>query len=119
MKTNTNITYKEFKETDIFKSAVIIEFINAKGGYHFDDISDEALGSMIVKDYNYSSGYLEIILREMEKKEMENMLYNAIILLFDENITEYNGLDDKEFIEKVCSEVGMTEKEYRKLMFNN
>jgi hypothetical protein len=74
---------------------------------------------MIVKDYNYSSGYLEIILREKEKKEMENMLYNAIILLFDENITEYNGLDDEEFIEKVCNEVGMTEKEYRKLMFNN
>lgn len=119
MKTNTNITYKEFKETDIFKSAVIIEFINANGGYHFDDISDEALESMIVKDYNYSSGYLEIILREKEKKEMEKMLYNAIILLFDENITEYNGLDDEEFIDKVCSEVGMTEKEYRKLMFNN
>lgn len=118
MKTNTNITYKEFKKTDIFKSAVIIEFINAKGGYHFDDISDEALESMIVKDYNYSSGYLGIILREEENK-MEKMLYNAIILLFDENITEYNGLDDEEFIEKVCSEVGMTEKEYRKLMFNN
>ena len=50
---------------------------------------------------------------------MEKMLYNAIILLLDENITEYNGLDDEKFIEKVCSEVGMTEKEYRKLMFNN
>ena len=118
MKTNTNITYKEFKETDIFKSAVIIEFINNKDDSSFDNISDEALDSMIVKDYNYSSGYLEIILREEETK-MEKMLYNAIILLFDENITEYNGLDDEEFIEKVCSEVGMTEKEYRKLMFNN
>ena len=117
MKTNTNITYKEFKETNIYKSAVIIEFINANGQSSFDDISDEALESMIVKDYNYSSGYLEIILREKEKKEMENMLYNAIILLFDENITEYNGLDDEEFIDKICSEVGMTEKEYRKLMF--
>ena len=117
MKTNTNITYKEFKETNIYKSAVIIEFINANGQSSFDDISDEALESMIVKDYNYSSGYLEIILREKEKKELENMLYNAIILLFDENITEYNGLDDEEFIDKICSEVGMTEKEYRKLMF--
>ena len=116
MKKNTNITYKEFKETDIFKSASIIEFINAKGGSSFDDISDGALEGMIVKDYNYESGYLEIVLREEEKK-MEKMLYNAIILLFDENITEYNGLDDEEFIDKICSEVGMTEKEYRKLMF--
>ena len=121
MKKNTNITYKEFKETDIFKSANIIEFTNAKGVSSFDDISDEALESMIVKDYNYESGYLEIILREEEDKmkNLEVKLYNAIILLFDENITEYNGLDDEEFIEKVCSEVGMTEKEYRKLMLNN
>ena len=121
IKINTNITYKEFKQTDIFKSAVIIEFTNAKGGSSFDDISDEALESMIVKDYNYESGYLEIILREEEDKmkKLEIKLYNAIILLFDENITEYNGLDDEEFIEKVCSEVGMTEKEYRKLMLNN
>ena len=115
MKTNTNITYKEFKETNIYKSAVIIEFINANGQSSFDDISDEALESMIVKDYNYSSGYLEIILREEENK-MEKMLYNAIILLFDENINEYNGLDDEEFIDKICSEIGMTEEEYRKLV---
>ena len=67
MKENTNITYKEFKNTDIFKSAVIIEFVNTNGQSSFDNISDEALGSMIVKDYNYSSGYLEIVLREEEK----------------------------------------------------
>lgn len=116
MKTNTNITYKEFKETDIFKSAVIIEFINANGQSSFDNISDEALESMIVKDYNYSSGYLEIILREEENKK-EKMLYNAIILLFDENINEYNGLDDEEFVNKVCSDIGMSEDEYKELMF--
>ena len=83
MKTNTNITYKEFKETDIFKSAVIIEFINANGQSSFDNISDEALESMIVKDYNYSSGYLKIILREEEKKmnDLEVKLFNAIILI--------------------------------------
>lgn len=116
MKTNTNITYKEFKNTNIFKSANIIEFTNAKGGSSFDDISDEALESMIVKDYNYSSGYLEIILREKKTNKMETMLYNAIILLFDVNITEYNGLDDEEFIEFVCDEVGMSKEEYKTLM---
>ena len=118
MKTNTNITYKEFKETDIYKSAAIIEFINEKGGSSFDDISDETLESMIVKDYNYESGYLEIVLREEENK-MKTMLYNAIILLFDENINEYNGLDDEEFIDKICSEVGMTKIEYKNLMLIN
>ena len=120
MKTNTNITYKEFKETDIFKSANVIEFTNAKGGSSFDDISDEALENMIVKDYRYSNGYLDIVLRdESESERMQIMLYNAICLVFDDNFNEYKGLDDEEFIEKICGEVGMTEKEYRKLMFNN
>ena len=74
MKENTNITYNEFKNTDIFKSAVIIEFVNANGQSSFDHISDEALGSMIVKDYNYSSGYLEIVLREEENNMLEKLV---------------------------------------------
>lgn len=116
MKTNTNITYKEFKNTNIFKSANIIEFINAKGSSSFDDISDEALESMIVKDYNYESGYLEIVLRE-EKNKMTNLevkLFNAIILIAD---NENYRLDDDDFIETICQGIGMTEEEYRKLMF--
>ena len=51
---------------------------------------------------------------------MENLkikLYNAILTIFDESFTEYNGLDDEEFIEKVCQAVGMTEPEYEMLMF--
>ena len=115
MKTNTNITYKEFKETDIFKSAVIIEFVNSKGTT-LKDIYDKDLDNMIVVDYNYDSGWMEIILREEENK-MEKMLYNAIILLFDESLEEYQSLDHPDFINKVCTEIGMTEKEYRKLMF--
>ena len=114
MKINTNITYKEFKETDIFKSAVIIEFVNSKGTT-LNDIYDKDLDNMIVVDYNYDSGWMEIILREEENK-MEKMLYNAIILLFDESLEEYQSLDHPDFINKVCTEIGMTEKEYRKLM---
>ena len=88
MKINTNITYKEFKETNIYKSAVIIEFINANGQSSFDDISDEALESMIVKDYNYESGYLEIVLRKEEDKmkNLEIKLYNAIVLIAEKLI---------------------------------
>ena len=118
MKSNTNITYKEFKETNIFKSASIIEFVNSKG-MPFEDISDKTLENMIVKDYNYENGYLSIVLRKEEMTKMEIMLFNAIILLFDENITEYKGIDDEEFINKVCSEIGMTEDEYKKLMLLN
>ena len=115
MKKNTNITYKEFKETDIFKSAVIIEFVNAKGGSSFDNISDEVLENMIVKDYNYESGYLEIVLREEENKmnNLEVKLYNAIILIAE---NENYKLDDNDFIETMCQGIGMTKDEYRKLM---
>ena len=51
---------------------------------------------------------------------MENLkakLFNAILALFDESFTEYKGLDDELFIEKVCRSVGMTEAEYKNLMF--
>lgn len=50
---------------------------------------------------------------------MENLkvkLYNAILTIFDESLTVYNGLDDEEFIQKICESVGMTEPEYRELM---
>ena len=41
---------------------------------------------------------------------MENLkvkLYNAILTIFDESFTEYNGIDDGDFIEKVCRSVGI------------
>ena len=47
---------------------------------------------------------------------LETLLYNAIICILALNITEYNGLDDEEFIESVCEEVGMSEEEYKTLM---
>ena len=51
---------------------------------------------------------------------MENLktkLYNAILTLFDESFTEYNGLNDELFIEMVCTNIGITEAEYKELMF--
>lgn len=114
MKTNTNITYKEFKETNIYKSAVIIEFVNSKGTT-LNDIYDKDLDNMIVVDYNYDSGWMEIVLREEEKKmnDLEVKLYNAIILIAD---NENYKLDDDDFIEIMCQGIGMTKEEYRKLM---
>lgn len=49
-------------------------------------------------------------------KRLEKMLYNAIIMLLEENQTEYDGLEDELFINKVCTSIGLTEAEYRKLM---
>lgn len=54
-----------------------------------------------------------------EDNVMENLkvkLYNAILTIFDTSYIEYEGLDDEEFIQKICESVGMTEPEYRDLM---
>lgn len=49
-------------------------------------------------------------------ENMETKLFNAIVTIFDTSFTEYDGLDDEEFIEMVCESVGMTETEYKELM---
>ena len=59
---------------------------------------------------------MDFITKTTNTTRFENLLYNAIICLLDFNITDYNGLDDKEFIEFVCDEVGLSEKEYKRIM---
>lgn len=53
----------------------------------------------------------------MEKKRMKNVLYNTILGWFDNSLEEYSGLDDKDFIKKVCEATGITESEYRETCF--
>ena len=47
-------------------------------------------------------------------KNLEVKLYNAIVLIAE---NENYKLDDNDFIETICQGIGMTEEEYRKLMF--
>lgn len=49
-------------------------------------------------------------------ENMETKLFNAIITIFDTSFTEYDGLDDEEFVAMVCESVGLTVTEYRELM---
>ena len=54
---------------------------------------------------------------EDESIEMlETLLYNAIISWYDDSITEYHGLDDEEFVHRVCERTGMTEADYEDLI---
>ena len=48
--------------------------------------------------------------------KLENYLYNAIISWYDDSLTEYHGLDDEEFVKRVCEATGMTETDYEDLM---
>ena len=47
---------------------------------------------------------------------LETLLYNAIISWYDDSITEYHGLDDEEFVNRVCKRTGMTEADYEDLI---
>ena len=50
-------------------------------------------------------------------KKCENHLFNAIVAWYDDNIYEYNGLDDPDFIDRVCGRTGLSRNEYFSLMF--
>lgn len=50
---------------------------------------------------------------------LETMLYNAIMVIFDESQMEYEGLDDELFVEMICNEIGLTEAEYEELIAGN
>lgn len=52
-------------------------------------------------------------------KTLQNYLFNAIIGWYDNSMEEYHGLDDPEFIEKVCGNIGMSEEDYYSLVLTN
>lgn len=44
--------------------------------------------------------------------ELENMLFNAIIGWYDDAMESYNGIDDPDFKDRVCENIGISENEY-------
>ena len=52
----------------------------------------------------------------MDKERLYMLLFNAILAWYDDSLTEYHGLDDEDFIGRVCNLTGMEENEYRNLM---
>lgn len=64
--------------------------------------------------------YEEIITEKDEAiSRLETMLYNAILSWYDDSLVKYHGLDDTDFIERVCNLTGLTEAEYEDLMSGN
>lgn len=51
----------------------------------------------------------------MTREQLEDELRNTILFLF-ECITGYSGIDDPDWIELICNEVGFTDEDYRKIM---
>lgn len=69
---------------------------------------------------NMAFNEMEIIQEKQESiNRLEQMLYNAIISWYDDSLTEYHGLDDEEFINRVCGLTGLSESEYEDLVSGN
>lgn len=47
---------------------------------------------------------------------LKDMLYNMIVYYYDNSLKEYSGLDDEDFIQEICDEIGLTKKEYKDLI---
>lgn len=50
------------------------------------------------------------------KKNIEEMLYNAIIGWFDDTADKYKYLDSEDFVNKVCETIGLSKSEYYRIM---
>lgn len=50
------------------------------------------------------------------KKNIEEMLYNAIIGWFDDTADKYKYLDSDDFVNKVCETIGLSKNEYYRIM---
>ena len=62
----------------------------------------------------------EIIIEKQETIDrLKSLLYNAILAWYDDSITEYHGLDDEEFVNRVCERTGLSEMEYEGLINGN
>lgn len=44
------------------------------------------------------------------------ILYNAIIKWFDDALTDWGSINDPDWIEYVCEEIGITPEEYARIM---
>ncbi len=49
---------------------------------------------------------------------LETLLYNAILAWYDDSSIEYHGLDDEEFMKRVCERTGLSEADYKDLIMN-
>ena len=58
--------------------------------------------------------YEQIIVNKEESIGiLESFLYDAILAWYDDSSMDYHGLNDKEFVSRVCERTGLSEHDYR------
>ena len=107
MKLNGTKTYKDFKETDIYRNAVVVELFSSKTGIEFnDDFPEEKLDEMIVDDYSILGGWITLNLKEVnimsaERKQelLNNMEEYLVNYSNDINFEEIGATEETELNE--------------------
>lgn len=52
----------------------------------------------------------------MDKDTLKLLLSEAILCWHDDNYIDYNGIDDENFIKRVCEKLKISEEEYDEIM---
>lgn len=107
MKLNGTKTYKDFKETDIYRNALVVELFSSKTGIEFnDDFPEEKLDEMIVDDYSILGGWITLNLKEVnimsaERKQelLNNMEEYLVNYSNDINFEEIGATEETELNE--------------------
>lgn len=107
MKLNETKTYKDFKETDIYRNAVVVELFSSKTGIEFnDDFPEEKLDEMIVDSYSILGGWITLNLKEVnimsaERKQelLNNMEEYLVNYSNDINFEEIGATEETELNE--------------------
>lgn len=76
----------------------------------------------MIKEENEMAAFSEeeIIMGKQEAiGRLESLLYSAILAWYDDSIKDYHGLDDEEFVNRVCEKIGLSEAEYEDLINGN
>ena len=47
---------------------------------------------------------------------MEDVLYRAIIKWYDDSFKEWKAIDNPDFVNYVCNEIGISKDEYNRIM---
>lgn len=51
-----------------------------------------------------------------DSKSMRDCIHNLILLLFEDNMESYKGIDEESFVTYVCRETGLTKEQYCAIM---
>lgn len=101
-----DIVSKKTLMDDIIQNVLETSAWEEEGYYNEDDIRLAVGRELMTK----------ITQKHESVDRLELLLLKAIVAWYDDSLIEYHGLDDEEFVNRVCERTSLTEAEYKDLM---